>query len=270
MIRTVTATRYVTPFREGGSVPVLVEADDDGMYVLKLRGAGQGPKVLVAELIAGVLGRALELPVPEIVLVHLVEALVRAEPDPELQGPLKASVGLNLGLDFLPGSITFDPLPPPRPDPTLAAAIVWFDAYLTNVDRTARNPNLLLWHKRLWMIDHGAALYFHHIWAGGAAGVLGRAGTPFAVIKNHVLLPFTSADAIMEADARLRPQITPALLEEIVGLLPDAWLEDVPGVGGPAEQRAAYVAYLLARLDPGSAPVPSFVEEARNARAQRL
>src|SRR4051812_1344532 len=211
MIRTVTATRYVTPFREGGSVPALVEADDDGMYVLKFRGAAQGPKVLVAELVAGEIGRALGLPVPEIVFALLDEALARSEPDPEIQVPMRASVGLNLGLDFLPGSIAFDPLAPPRPDPALASAIVWFDAYITNVDRTARNTNLLLWHKRLWMIDHGAALYFHHTWAD----YLTRARSPFAPIREHVLLPFASA--LDEADARLRPLITPALLEAIVG-----------------------------------------------------
>src|SRR5438874_13541518 len=159
MLRTLTATRYVTPLKEGGSLPAIVEADDDGMYVVKFRGAGQGPKALIAELLAGEIGRALGLPVPEIVFVELDAALARNEPDPEIQALLTASAGLNLALDYLPGALPFDPILF-RPDPALAAAIVWFDAYVTNVDRTARNPNLLTWHKRLWLIDHGAALYF--------------------------------------------------------------------------------------------------------------
>jgi hypothetical protein len=160
-LRTVTATRYVTPLREGGSLPAIVEADDDGLYVLKFRGAGQGPKALIAELVAGELGRALGLPVPDIVFVELDAALAGTEPDPEIQDLLKASVGLNLALDYLPGSVMYDPLVE-RIEPSLASSVVWFDAYITNVDRTPRNANMLMWHKKLWLIDHGAALYFHH------------------------------------------------------------------------------------------------------------
>src|SRR5205823_5144030 len=164
MLRTLTATRYVTPLREGGSLPAIVEADDDGLYVVKFRGAGQGPRALIAELVAGEIGRALGLPIPEIVFVDLDPALGRNEPDFEIKALLDASAGLNLGLDFLPGSIAYDPAAPPRPDAALASRVVWFDAYVTNVDRTPRNTNMLLWHKRLFLIDHGAALYFHHAW----------------------------------------------------------------------------------------------------------
>src|ERR1700681_1213687 len=163
MLRTQTVTRYVTPLKEGGSLPAIVEADDDGMYVLKFRGAGQGPKALIAELVAGELARAAGLPVPEIVFAHLDPDLARTEPDPEIQQLIKASAGLNLALDYLPGSVTFDPVVE-KTDAALASSIVWFDAFVTNIDRTARNTNMLLWHRRLWLIDHGAALYFHHAW----------------------------------------------------------------------------------------------------------
>jgi len=162
-LRTLKATRYVTPLREGGSLPAIIEADDDGMYVLKFRGAGQGPKALIAELVAGEIARAAGLPVPEIVLVELDPELARTEPDPEIQHLIKSSAGLNLALDYLPGAVMFDPVVE-KPDAELASSIVWFDAYVTNVDRTPRNVNMLLWHRRLWLIDHGAALYFHHTW----------------------------------------------------------------------------------------------------------
>src|SRR6476661_8929179 len=188
ILRTVTATRYVTPLREGGSLPAIVEADDDGLYVLKFRGAGQGPKVLIAELLAGEIGRALGLPVPEIVFVELDPAIGRNEPDGEIQALVEASAGLNLALDFLPGALGFDPLMLPTIDPALASAVVWFDAYTTNVDRTPRNPNLLFWHRKLWLIDQGAALYVHHTWTD----YLTRARSPFAAIKDHVLLPIAS------------------------------------------------------------------------------
>ena len=216
-LRTVVATRYVTPLREGGSLPAIVEADDDGLYVLKFRGAGQGAKALVAELAAGEIGRALGLPVPEIVLVELDPDLARTEPDPEIQDLIRASAGLNLALDYLPGAVMFDPLAE-RPDAELASAIVWFDAYLTNIDRTSRNANMLVWHRRLHLIDHGAALYFHH--AGG--DYLARAAEPFPMIKDHVLLP--PADTLRDADARLAPHLTADEIERIVGLLPDDWL----------------------------------------------
>src|SRR5689334_2332636 len=194
-VRTVTATRYVTPLREGGSLPALCEADDDGLYVVKFRGAGQGPKALAAEIVAGEVARALGLPVPELVLVELDPQLADAEPDPEIQELLAASAGLNVGVDFLPGALPYAPAY--APDPAGAADVVWFDALVLNVDRTPRNPNLLRWHGRTWLIDHGAALYVHH----GAGDALARAGAPFAAIRDHVLLPV--AGSVGEADERL-------------------------------------------------------------------
>ncbi|MBW3636257.1 MAG: aminotransferase class I and II, partial [Armatimonadetes bacterium] len=186
-LRTISATRYVTPLREGGSLPAIVEGDDEGTYVLKFRGAGQGAKALIAELVVGEMARALGLPIPEIVLMELDPVLGRTEPDPEIQDLIRASAGLNLALDYLPGSISFDPLVSKsvRDNPALASQIVWFDALTTNVDRTARNTNLLVWHGRLFLIDHGAALYFHHTWDD----YLERSQMPFALIKEHVLLP---------------------------------------------------------------------------------
>ncbi len=182
VLRTVTATRYVTPLREGGSLPAIVEADDDGLYVCKFRGAGQGPRALAAEVVAGELARGLGLPVPELVLVELDAELARAEPDPEIQDLIRASAGLNLGVDFLPGALPYSPAAPP--DPELAAAVVWLDALVENVDRTPRNPNLLRWHGRLWLIDHGASLFVHH----GTADPLALARRPFPAIADHVLL----------------------------------------------------------------------------------
>ena len=246
-LRTVTATRYVTPLREGGSLPALVEADDDGLYVLKFRGAGQGPKALVAELVAGELARALGLPVPEIVLAELDPELGRAEPDPEIQDLLRASAGCNLGLDFLPGALPFTPGAGFAPDPALAAAVVWFDALVTNVDRTPRNPNLLVWHGRLWLIDHGAALYHQH--AGGDLGAAAR--RPFPIIAQHVLLPY--AGPIEEADAALAPRVTPVLLDTVAGAVPDGWLD---------RDRADLAEHLARRLE---AP-RGFVAEAEDAR----
>ncbi|HMO57468.1 MAG TPA: aminotransferase class I and II [Roseiflexaceae bacterium] len=260
MVRTVTATRYVAPLREGGSLPAIVEADDDGMYVVKFRGAGQGPKVLVAELICGELGRALGLPIPEIVFVELDAALGRNEPDGEIQQLVTASAGLNLGLDYLPGSLGFDPLDTPRVDPALAAAIVWFDALITNVDRTPRNTNMLWWHRNLWLIDHGAALYVHHTWDD----YRGRALSRFPVIREHVLLAGT-AD-LAAADARLAPQIDAELIDHVLALVPDAWLLGSAEFPTTAAFRSAYRAFLLDRL----APPRAFVEEAINARAQRI
>jgi hypothetical protein len=246
-LRTVTATRYVTPLREGGSMPGLVEGDDDGLYVLKFRGAGQGPGALAAEVIAGELARALGLPVPEIVLLDLDPALGRAEPDPEIQDLIAASGGLNVGLDFLPGALPFDG----DVDPVLAADVVWFDALVTNVDRTPRNPNLLAWHGDLWLIDHGAALYHQH----GADALAPLARRPFPAIRDHVLLP--CAGSIAEADARLAPRIGDGLLEAIVGAVPAAWL-------GGEERRADYVAYLRGRLVSPRA----FAVEAEGARGR--
>jgi len=255
-LRTVVATRYLTPLREGGSLPGLVEADDDGMYVLKFRGAGQGPKALIAELIAGELARALGLPVPELVLVQVDPAFGAAEPDPEIQELLERSPGLNLGLDFLPGALSFDPAVRPVIEPDLAADVVWFDALVTNVDRTPRNVNLLVWHRRPWLIDHGAALYVQHTWLDP----VGHAARPFTEIRHHVLLPYASS--IAAADARLGPRVTRPLLEAIVAQLPDAWLEGETSFPDPASTRAAYVDYLAGRL----APPRAFVGVAEDAR----
>lgn len=247
-VRTVNATRYVIPLREGGSLPALVEADDDGLYVVKLRGAGQGPKALVAELIVGELARALRLPIPEQVYVELDPHLPDAEPDPEIQELLQASAGCNVGIDFLPRALPYNPaLEGFEVDPALAAAIVWLDAYTENVDRTPRNPNLLTWHGRLWLIDHGAALYKQHAGLDPA-----RAGGPFAAIRDHVLLP--AAGSIAEADARLAPLVTPELLERLVGAVPRAWFGDADPAG--------HVEYLTARL----AGPRAFAQEAERAR----
>jgi len=255
--RTVVATRYVTPLREGGSLPALIEADDDGMYVLKFRGAGQGPRVLAAEWICGELARFLGLPVPEIVGVEVDRGLGDAEPDEEIQDLIHASDGLNLGLDFLPGSLPFSPAAGPRPDPDIAADVVWFDGFVMNPDRSPQNVNLLEWHGRLWLIDHGAALYVHHTWRDVEA----HARRPFERIRDHVLLPY--AGSIEEADARLAPRLDEASIRDIVEAVPDLWLPRDPVIGGPSAQRRAYVTYLLHRLE---APRP-FVEEAERGRA---
>jgi hypothetical protein len=255
-LRTINATRYVTPLREGGSLPAIIEADDDGMYVLKFSGAGQGRKALIAELVAGELARAVGLPVPEIVFVELDAELARTEPDPEIQHLIRESAGLNLALDYLPGSVMFDPVAE-RPDGALAASIVWFDAFVTNVDRTPRNTNMLMWHRRLHLIDHGAALYFHHTWTN----YLARSRDPFAMIKDHVLLRF--ADSIEEADAMMTARINADLIERIVGLIPDDWLVSDSPFGEAARHRDAYIEYLSSRLQ---AP-RVFVEEATRARS---
>ena len=242
MLRTVEATRYVTPLREGGSLPAVVEADDLGTYVLKFRGAGQGRKALVAEIVAGEIARSLGLLVPEIVLAGLDPKLARAEPDPEIQDLIRASAGLNLALDYLPGSLGFDPLVEP-PGLDLASRIVWFDALVTNVDRTPRNPNILTWHNRLWLIDHGASLYFHHVWKGWEAA----SRRPFAAARDHVLLPF--AGAIAETDAAMVPKLTREVLRGVVELVPEEWLRDEPGFADAGAVRAAYVEFLSRRLE---------------------
>src|SRR3954454_19384765 len=218
-LRRISATRYVTPLREGGSLPAIVEADDDGLYVLKFQGAGQGRKALAAEVVAGELARALGFNVPELTLVELDPVLGRAEPDPEIQDLIVASAGLNLGVDFLPSSLPFNPAADFDPGRDLAADVVWLDALITNVDRTARNTNLLVWHGRLWLIDHGAALFFHHAPDPSAAD----ARTRFPQIADHVLLPF--AGSIEEADARLAPRVTRELLEDVADAVPSEWLD---------------------------------------------
>jgi hypothetical protein len=243
----IAATRYVTPLREGGSLPALVEASDDGMYVLKFTGAGQGQKALVAEVVAGELARSLGFDVPRLAIVDLDPALAVAEPDPEIQDLLRASAGANLGVDFLPGALPFNPAAGVAPSPELAARIVWFDAFVTNVDRTAKNTNMLWWHGRLWLIDHGAALYFHH-----GPPVDGHERTPFAPIAEHVLLPFASS--IAAADEELAPRVTRAELERIASLVPSEWLD--------GEDVQVYVDYLCGRLEHRRA----FVAEAEGAR----
>jgi hypothetical protein len=242
LLRTVEATRYVTPLREGGSLPAVVEADDLGTYVLKFRGAGQGRKALVAEILAGEIARRLGLLVPEIVLMDLDPKLARAEPDPEIQDLIRASAGLNLALDYLPGSLGFDPLVEP-PSSDLASRILWFDALVTNVDRTPRNPNLLTWHNRLWLIDHGASLYFHHAWKGWQEA----SKRPFAAARDHVLLPF--AGAIAETDAAIVSSLATEVLRGVVELVPEEWLRDEPGFADAAAVRAAYVEFLSRRLE---------------------
>jgi hypothetical protein len=261
-MRTVRADRYVMPFKQGGSVPALIEADDLGMYVVKLRGAGQGPKALVAELVVGELARAAGLAVPEIVLVELERALAASEPDPEICLPLEASAGLNLGLDYLPGSITFDPIVGPAPDPATASRVVLFDALVTNVDRTARNANLLTWHRGTWLIDHGASIYVHHGW--GPEDPLEGSADPFPEVRDHVLLP--RASALAGAEEHLRAAIDEAVVDRVVGLVPDAWLEDDRNFADPASQREAYRRWLGARLQ----ALLRLREEAERARALRV
>jgi len=254
-MRTVNTTRYVTPLREGGSLPAIIEADDEGMYVLKFRGAGQGMKALIAELIAGELARAAGLLVPELVFVNLDPEIAKTEPDPEIQDLIKASGGLNLGLDYLPGSVMFDPVAE-KPDAELASRIVWFDAYVTNVDRTPRNANMLMWHRKLWLIDHGAAMYFHHAWKDMDQ----RSRDPFALVKEHILLPFASA--IEKADQEMTAVFTEDVIRGVVDLVPDEWMKDNSPFRTTAEHRQAYVEYLTRRLE---AP-RNFVEEAIRAR----
>jgi len=258
MLRTTIATRYVTPLREGGSLPAIVEADDDGLYVLKFRGAGQGPKALIAELVAGEIARALGLPVPEIVFMELDEALGRSEPDFEIQALVKASAGLNIALDYLPGALPFDMLDAQSLDPALASLIVWFDAYVTNVDRTPRNTNMLLWHRRLMLIDHGASLYFHHM----PVEYRERSRTPFTTIKDHVLLPMASA--LAETDQLAKTKLNADVLRNIVQLIPVSWLGNTQFYEDVEVQRAAYLEYLQERL----AYSTIFVEEAQRARNQ--
>jgi len=255
--RTVRVTRYVTPLREGGSLPAIVEADDDGMYVLKFRGAGQGPRALIAELVSGEIARALGLPVPELVFADLDPDLARTEPDPEIHQLILDSAGLNLALDYLPGSVTYDPIVQ-TPDADLASRIVWFDAYVTNVDRTARNTNILMWHRRLWLIDHGATLYFHHAadWESQAARPL----DPFPLIKNHVLLGH--AGALGAVDDAMARALDPEVVTAIVSWVPESWLAAADPGRDIAPLRAAYARYLLERVKSPRL----FVGEAQRAR----
>ena len=257
LLKTIRVTRYVTPLREGGSLPAIVEADDLGLYVLKFRGAGQGARALVAELVCGELARALDLPVPELVFAELDPDLARTEPDPEIFALITSSAGLNLGLDYLPGSVMFDPLVN-KPDADAASRIVWFDAFVSNVDRTPRNPNLLVWHRRVWLIDHGASLYFHHApgWIDGPD----RAADPFPLIRQHVLRH--RATRLEQVDAAMAGALTPDKIDAIVSMIPDGWLADDGSAGEAARYRGAYSRYLRDRL----ARRRAFVEEAVRVR----
>lgn len=258
-LRTVNVTRYIAPLREGGSLPALAEADDGFKYVVKFRGAGHGTKMLVSELIGGIVAQALGFRVPEIVFVNLDEAFGRTEGDEEIQDLLKGSQGLNIGLHFLSGALTFDPAAT-QIDGLTASRIVWMDALLTNVDRTARNTNMLMWHKELWLIDHGASLYFHHSWENWQAQAL----SPFAYIKDHVLLPY--ADRLEEVDAEFKKILTPEKIREIVALLPDDWLHWGGTEETPQDIRQTYINFLTERLKHSEL----FIKEAQHARKAHL
>lgn len=254
-LRTVNVTRYITPLREGGSLPALAEADDDFKYVLKFKGAGHGVKALIAELVGGQIAKALKLQLPELVFANLDEAFGRSEGDEEIQDLLQGSQGLNLALHFLSGAITFDPVVT-TVDAKLASQIVWLDAYITNVDRTFRNTNMLIWHKELWLIDHGACLYFHHSWNNWEQ----HAKSPFALIKDHVLLP--QATLLKEVDAEYKALLTPEILVDIVNTIPEEWLQWEDTDETPEALRNVYLQFLQTRLNNSEI----FVNQAQNAR----
>jgi hypothetical protein len=254
-LRTVNVTRYITPLREGGSLPALAEADDDFKYVLKFKGAGHGVKALIAELVGGQVAKALKLQLPELVFANLDEAFGRSEGDEEIQDLLQESQGLNLALHFLSGAITFDPVVT-TVDAKLASQIVWLDAYITNVDRTFKNTNMLIWHKELWLIDHGACLYFHHSWNNWEQ----HAKSPFALIKDHVLLP--QASLLKEVDAEFRAILTPEILKDIVNTIPLEWLQWEDTDETPEGLRNVYWQFLQTRLNHSEI----FVNQAQNAR----
>jgi len=258
-LRTVNVTRYVTPLREGGSMPAIAEADDGFLYVLKFFGAGQGSRALIAELIGGEIARVLGLRVPELVFANLDEAFGRTEPDEEIQDLLKASVGLNLALHYLSGAITFDATVT-KIDAKLASQIVWLDCFLTNMDRTCRNTNMLLWHKELWLIDHGAALYFHHSWQNWEE----QAKRPFVLIKDHVLLPW--ATDLEEVDREFRALLKPEHIRAIVSLIPDVWLEGENVFENIYQHRQAYIKFLETRLENSDV----FLKEAQHAREKLI
>jgi hypothetical protein len=258
-LRTVNITRYVTPLREGGSLPAIVEADDEFLYVLKFRGAGQGVKALIAELLGGELGRALNLKVPEIVLANVDPAFGRTEPDEEIQDLLKASAGLNVALHYLSGSITFD-CTVNKMDARLASTIVWLDCLIMNVDRTCRNTNMLVWHKELWLIDHGASFYFHHSWDNWKEYSV----RPFVQVKDHVLLHW--ATELKEVDGLAKEVLTTKRIEFIVSLIPDEWLVTGSFPGNTEETRSVYRQFLEERIKASDL----FVKEAENARKQLI
>jgi hypothetical protein len=254
-LRNVNVTRYITPLREGGSLPAIAEADDDFKYVLKFKGAGHGVKALIAELVGGEIARALDLPVPEQVFATLDEAFGRTEADEEIQDLLQGSQGLNLALHYLSGAINFDPVVTDV-EAKMASQIVWLDAYITNVDRTFKNTNMLIWHKELWLIDHGACLYFHHSFNDWQ----GHAKSPFALIKDHVLLP--KASMLAEADAEAKNILTDSLLQQIANLIPDEWLQWEGADETPGQLREVYLNFLKTRRDHSEI----FIKEAQNAR----
>jgi hypothetical protein len=250
-LKEVRATRYVTPLREGGSLPGIVEADDLGTYVCKFRGAGQGLPVLVAEVVVSELALRLGLRTPRLVVLELEPAIARYEADEEVQDLLNASLGRNLGVDYLPGSFGFDPTFSVPPD--VAARTLWLDAFVANVDRSWRNPNLLVWHGDLWLIDHGASLYFHHAWSGGITDPARFAAQAYDV-SDHVLVSHVAGAAAL--DAELTELLGGEVLEEVLAEVPDEWLEPRPGAATPEELRVAYVAFLRARLGGGRVWVP--------------
>lgn len=258
-LRTVNVTRYVTPLREGGSMPAIIEADDDFLYVLKFRGAGQGTRALIAELLGGEIARALGLRVPELVFAELGPDFGRLEPDEEIQDLLKFSVGLNLGVHFLSGAITYDPVAN-SVDPLTASKIVWLDALLMNVDRTVKNTNMLIWHKELWLIDQGASLYFHHSWQNWEQ----QAKKPFVQIKDHVLLQ--QANALAEIGDALKGVLNEAFIQELIRLIPDDWLADEATFQSTEEHRQAYAQFLNERIDHAEI----FIKGAEDARAARI
>ncbi|HEY0707213.1 MAG TPA: HipA family kinase [Polyangia bacterium] len=258
-IRTTTAVRYLKPLREGGSLPAIVEADDGNLFVVKFRGAGQGTKALIAELLSAAVARALELPLPEPVIITIDPAMARTEPDEEVGDLLRASPGLNFALGYLPGAVMFTRGADSAPAPALASAIVWLDAYLMNVDRTVKNPNLLVQEGKLYLIDHGAALYWHHDWEPGTD----RSGDRFALVRDHVLLPW--AEELAAISAGLAARLTDEHIAAAVAALPEDWLIGTSG-GTPAEQRAGYQTFLRKRRDQHDV----FVTEAVDARARRL
>lgn len=249
-IRSVHVDRYITPLREGGSLPAIVEADDEGLYVLKFRGAGQGKKVMIAELIAGEIGRVAGLAIPELVFADLDTDLARTEPDPEVQSLIRASGGLNIAMDYLPGSVTFDPIAQTI-DQKTASRVVWFDAFIMNVDRTIRNSNMLMWHKNLWLIDHGAALIFHYNWPSAQE----KSASPFAMIKDHVLIK--SAQNIELVDVEMKSKINEAELQRIMKLIPDEWLEGDSHFSNIEDHRSAYLNFFTERLKSSN----NFVQE---------
>lgn len=254
-LRTVNVTRYITPLREGGSLPALAEADDDFKYVLKFKGSGHREKALIAELIGGEVARALGLPVPELVFANLDESFGRTEGDEEIQDLLQASQGMNLALHFLSGAITFDPVVT-KVEPKLASQIVWLDAFITNVDRTFKNTNMLIWHKELWLIDHGACLYFHHSWSNWETA----AKSPFAFIKDHVLLP--QASLLEEVNTEYSALLNETIISAIVNLIPDEWLAWDDTEDTPEQLRSVYTQFLLTRLQHST----NFLNEAQHAR----